>query len=59
MQPGKVLELRTTLGLMRARALLDRQIELERQEAAGVDVGLRGEGVAEGDRQIGRLKHGR
>ena len=58
MQPGKVLELRTTLGLMRARAILDQQIELERQQ-------ITKEGQMEGNSEqrenmtSGRLKHGR
>lgn len=61
-QPGKVLELRTTLGLLRARAILDQQIEQERQvqQQQQTDRGLRGGG---GDHKIsmtsGRLKHGR
>ena len=57
-QPGKVLELRTTLGLMRARALLDQQLEMERQLAE--EEKLRGGGGE--DRRLttsGRLKHGR
>ena len=62
-QPGKVLELRTTLGLLRARAILDQQIEQERQvQQQQTDRGLRGGGGG-GDHKIpmtsGRLKHGR
>ena len=58
MQPGKVLELRTTLGLMRARVLLDRQLELEQQQQE--EDRVRGGGGEQ--RQLmtsGRLKHGR
>ena len=61
-QPGKVLELRTTLGLMRARALIEQQVELERQQTAESEGGLRGGGLADGEKQAattGKLKHGR
>ena len=58
-QPGKVLELRTTLGLMRARALIEQQVELERQQVEESEGGLRGGGLVEGDKKAARLKHGR
>ena len=55
-QPGKVLELRTTLGLMRARALLDQQIESERQQMSdeGVRGGSGGQLLSRGHLKCGR-----
>ena len=50
-QPGRVLELRTTLGLMRARAVVEQQIEQERQ--------MMDEGPQAGEKTGQRLKHGR
>ena len=50
-QPGRVLELRTTLGLMRARAMLEQQIEQERQ--------MMDEGLKDGDKKGQLLKHGK
>ena len=58
MQPGKVLELRTTLGLMRARAILDQQIELERQQITE-EGQMEGNGEQRENMTSGRLKHGR
>lgn len=58
MQPGKVLELRTTLGLMRARALLDQQLELEQQQQEE-DRLRSGGGELRQLMTSGRLKHGR
>ena len=51
-QPGRVLELRTTLGLIRARAMLEQQIE---QEQLMMD-----EGQKVGEKKGGqRLKYGK
>ena len=60
MQPGRLLELRTTLGLMRARAMLEQQIEQERQQQM-IDEGLKGGGSVEQKQLVtkGHLKHGR
>lgn len=44
---------------MRARALIEQQVELERQQVAESEGGLRGGGLAEGDKKAARLKHGR
>lgn len=44
MQPGRVLELRTAMGLVRARVMLEEQIEQERRQKMFDEALMRGWG---------------